>query len=69
MAVKDELEDLGFPSGVSCYCGCGEKANPDRFFKIGHDRRFEAELLSELRGNCDLRLAIRRLIQRGSGGG
>lgn len=36
--------ELLIPTG-DCWCGCGEKANPGKFWTITHDRYAEAAII------------------------
>ena len=60
--ITHELDLLGFKATTKCYCGCGEPTNS--YFAPGHDSRFAANLLSQLRHNNEVRLAIHTLIYR-----
>jgi hypothetical protein len=61
--VVNELKDYwGAKPNDRCYCGCGESTSTGRYFASGHDSRFAANLLADLRCNQQVAEAIQSLV-------
>ena len=64
-SIRQELENhWGAAPNGSCHCGCRSSSKSIFASSGGHDSKFAAKLLRELRGNPEVDAAIKRLAGR-----